>query len=105
MGGALTFQKLDFIKLAILLARKKYAYLAECLVPMGEQIGMTNDELAEMLRKKTRKFTKDEVRRAYMKRERAGARVKVGVLAGVEKNVSGSPAARGNGQGVVEKST
>jgi hypothetical protein len=61
----LTFQKVDFIKLTYLLLRKEYAFIAECLVPMGEQIGMTNEELASMLRRKTKKFSEQSIRQKF----------------------------------------
>lgn len=61
----MTFQKVDFIKLTYLLLRKEYSYIAECLVPMGEQIGMTNDELAGMLRRKTKKFSERSIRQKF----------------------------------------
>lgn len=61
----MTFQKLDFIKLTYLLLRKEYSYIAECLVPMGEQIGKTNQELAGMLRRKTRRFSEQSIRQKF----------------------------------------
>jgi hypothetical protein len=61
----LTFQKVDFIKLTYLLLRKDYKYLAECLVPMGDQIGKTNEELATMLRRKTKKFSEQAIRQKF----------------------------------------
>jgi hypothetical protein len=48
--------------MTITLLRKDYAKLARCLVPMGEQVGMTEDQLAEMLRGKTRRFGEEELR-------------------------------------------
>ncbi len=60
-GAALTFQEVDFIKLAFLLCRKEYNLLAKRLVPMGEQVGKSNEELASMLRRKTRKFTEEDI--------------------------------------------
>jgi phosphoinositide-3-kinase regulatory subunit 4 len=60
-GGALTFQGLDFIKLTFLLFKKNYNHIAECLLPMGEQIGMTKEEVVSMLRKKTKKFSADAI--------------------------------------------
>ena len=67
-GAALTFQEVDFIKLAILLCRKEYNVLAQCLVPMGDQIGKSNEELASMLRRKTRRFTEEEIVAKFKKR-------------------------------------
>jgi hypothetical protein len=45
--------------------RKEYNYIAECLVPMGDQIGKTNEELAAMLRRKTRKFSEQSIREKF----------------------------------------
>jgi hypothetical protein len=64
-GRTLTFQKVDFIKLTYLLLRKDYSYLATCLIPMGEQVGQSNEELAAMLQRKTRKFSEAAIRRKF----------------------------------------
>lgn len=40
-------------------------HLASCLVPMGEQIGMSQQELADMLRTKTRRFTEEEIQQKF----------------------------------------
>ena len=47
--------------------RKDYLYLADCLVPIGDQIGMSKQELADMLRAKTRKFSESEIQEKYYK--------------------------------------
>lgn len=47
--------------------RKDYLYLADCVVPIGEQIGMSKQELADMLRTKTRKFSEEEIEEKYYK--------------------------------------
>lgn len=47
------------------LMQKDYMYLAKCLVPMGEQIPLTLEERAEMLKTKTRRFTREEVEEKY----------------------------------------
>jgi hypothetical protein len=44
---------------------KDYDYLAKCLVPIGEQIKMSHEQRVEMLRKKTRRFTEDDIRRKF----------------------------------------
>jgi len=36
-------------------------YLARQLVPIGSQVGMSQEELAAMLRLKTRKFSEKEI--------------------------------------------
>ena len=47
--------------------RKDYLYLADCLVPIGDQIGMSKQEIADMLRTKTRKFSEEEIQEKYYK--------------------------------------
>lgn len=46
---------------------KDYVYLANCVVPIGDQIGMSKQELADMLRTKTRKFSEEEIQEKYYK--------------------------------------
>lgn len=45
--------------------QKDYAYLAKCLVPIGEQVHMSLDEIATMLRTKTRRFTEAEIKEKF----------------------------------------
>ena len=52
------------------LMRKDYDYLAGCLVPIGDQMGMSKKELADMLRKKTRKFTEEEIERNFYRKDK-----------------------------------
>lgn len=47
------------------LLQKDYMHLATCLVPIGDQIGMTQQEIADMLQTKTRRFTEDEIRQKF----------------------------------------
>lgn len=47
--------------------RKDYLYLAHCMIPIGDQIGMSKQELADMLRTKTRKFSEEEIHEKYYK--------------------------------------
>lgn len=47
--------------LTINLLRKKYEHVAKCLVPMGAQMELTLDERVAMLKRKTRKFTEEEI--------------------------------------------
>lgn len=51
--------------ITVRLMRKDYDHLARCLVPMGDQIGMTHAELAAMLRRKTRRFSEEEIKRKF----------------------------------------
>lgn len=59
------FQHIDFLMITFHLLRKDYRHLARCLVPMGNQIGLSQAELATMLRRKTRRFTEDEIQTIF----------------------------------------
>lgn len=54
--------------ITVRLIMKDYQHLAKCLVPMGDQIGMTLEEKAEMLRRKTRAFTEQEIAVKFWKK-------------------------------------
>ncbi|KAF1947321.1 hypothetical protein EJ02DRAFT_392542 [Clathrospora elynae] len=58
---ALVFYNIDYFFLTINLLRKNYKHIAKCLVPMGDQMKLTLDERVEMLKRKTRKFTEEEI--------------------------------------------
>lgn len=47
--------------LTVTLLSKNYEHLAHCLVPMGEQVKMTMEERVKMLKRKTRRFTEEEI--------------------------------------------
>ena len=49
---------------------KDYLYLADRVVPIGAQLGMSKQELADMLRSKTRRFSEDEIQEKYYKSRR-----------------------------------
>ena len=51
--------------------RKDYLYLADCLVPIGDQIGLSKQELADILRTKTRKFSEEEIQEKFYKKRQA----------------------------------
>ncbi|KAK2757340.1 hypothetical protein FQN54_004854 [Arachnomyces sp. PD_36] len=59
--GALVFQNIDYFLITLNLMRKNYKLLAERLVPMGEQVGMSNEQLQDLLRSKTRRFTEEDI--------------------------------------------
>ncbi|KAH8679796.1 fatty acid desaturase-domain-containing protein [Tricladium varicosporioides] len=65
--GALVFQNIDYLEITYRLLTKNYAYLAKQLVPIGSQIGMSQQELADMLRRKTRKFSEKEIAAKFTK--------------------------------------
>lgn len=64
-GKALVFRDIDFLMMTFRLLRKDYEYLAEHLVPIGEQIGMSKAQLAAMLRTKTRRLTEEDIERKF----------------------------------------
>ena len=53
--------------MTVTLLRKDYMHLASCLVPIGDQVGMSQSEIAEMLRTKTKRFSEEEILRIYGK--------------------------------------
>ncbi len=53
--------------MTVTLLRKDYMHLASCLIPIGDQIGMTHVEIAEMLRSKTKKFSEEDIARKFGK--------------------------------------
>ncbi|KAE8352499.1 hypothetical protein BDV28DRAFT_148958 [Aspergillus coremiiformis] len=68
---ALVFRNIDYIMITVKLLQKDYSHLAKCLVPMGDQIGMGHDEIARMLRTKTRRFTEAEIQCKFPAKHRA----------------------------------
>ncbi|KAJ4374356.1 hypothetical protein N0V83_003097 [Neocucurbitaria cava] len=58
---ALVFYNIDYMFLTINLLRKNYEHVAKCLVPMGDQMKLSLEERVEMLKRKTRKFTEEEI--------------------------------------------
>lgn len=65
--GALVFANIDYIMLTVRLLRKEYAHLArECFVPIGEaQKKMSVDEVAAMLKTKTRAMSEEEIKARF----------------------------------------
>jgi len=63
--GALVFQNIDYFMMTLTILRKDYVHLAKCVVPIGNQIGMSQPELADMLRTKTRRFTEEEIKKKF----------------------------------------
>ena len=66
-GRALVFQNIDYLMMTYRLLRKDYSYLADCLVPIGDQIAMSKQELADMLKSKTRRFSEEEIQDKFYK--------------------------------------
>ncbi|MCJ1407346.1 hypothetical protein MMC19_001417 [Ptychographa xylographoides] len=63
--GALVFRNIDYLMITFKLLMKDYTYIAKCLVPMGDQIGMTIPEIAALLETKTRRFTETEIQKKF----------------------------------------
>lgn len=58
---ALVFYNIDYMFLTINLLKKNYQHVAKCLVPMGDQMKLSMDERVAMLKRKTRKFSEEEI--------------------------------------------
>jgi hypothetical protein len=63
--NALVFRNIDYLMITFKLLAKDYTYLAKCLVPIGDQIGMTIPEIAALLETKTRRFTEAEIQKKF----------------------------------------
>lgn len=59
------FYGIDWFMMTLRLLMKDYLFLADHLVPIGDQIGMSRDELADMLRTKTRRFTEEDIKNKF----------------------------------------
>lgn len=57
--------------MTVKLLSKDYDYLADRLVPIGEQIGVSKAELAAMLRTKTRKLTEEDIEQKFKQKGKA----------------------------------
>lgn len=66
-GKALVFTDIDYLMITVCLLSKNYAYLADRLVPIGDQIGMSKVEIKDMLKTKTRKFSEEDIRKKFGK--------------------------------------
>jgi hypothetical protein len=66
---ALVFHNIDYIMITVRLMLKDYETLAKCMVPIGDQISMTLEERAELLKSHTRRFTEEEIRQKFKKTE------------------------------------
>ena len=59
------FQNIDYIMMTVTLLRKDYLHLASCLVPIGDQVGMSHEAIADMLKTKTKRFSEEEILKKY----------------------------------------
>jgi hypothetical protein len=71
-GSALVFHNIDYLMMTITLLKKDYVKLARCLVPIGEQVGMNEEELVKMLRSKTKRFSEPELKAKFYGKEKQG---------------------------------
>lgn len=62
---ALVFHNIDYVFITVRLLMKDYETLAKCLVPIGDQIGMTMEERVNMLKSHTRPFTEEEIKKKF----------------------------------------
>jgi hypothetical protein len=63
---ALVFHNIDYIMITVRLMMRDYATLARCMVPIGPvQMALTFDERADLLRRHTRQFSEEEIRRKF----------------------------------------
>jgi hypothetical protein len=59
---ALVFHNIDYVMITVRLLMKDYQTLARCMVPIGDQIGMSIDERIAVLKGATKRFTEEEIR-------------------------------------------
>ncbi|KAI9734312.1 MAG: hypothetical protein M1834_002416 [Cirrosporium novae-zelandiae] len=67
---ALVFRNIDYLMITFKLLQKDYDHLAKCLVPMGDQIKMNHQELADMLRTKAKQFSEADIQKKFHKTEK-----------------------------------
>lgn len=53
---ALVFRNVDYIFITVNLLRKNYVHLAKCMIPIGDQVDLTLEQRADLLRGRTRRF-------------------------------------------------
>ncbi|KAI0133543.1 hypothetical protein BJ170DRAFT_165774 [Xylariales sp. AK1849] len=64
---ALTFHNIDYLMITVRLMLHDYEHLAKCLVPMGEQIGLTMEEKVAMLKRRTEPFSEEDIKSKFGK--------------------------------------
>ena len=64
-GRALVFHNIDYLMLTVKLLQKDYTHLASCMVPIGDQIDMSQQEIAAMLRTKTKRFSERDIAQKF----------------------------------------
>ncbi|KAL7795851.1 hypothetical protein V8C37DRAFT_373641 [Trichoderma ceciliae] len=66
-NGAILFHNIDFLMITYRLLVKDYEHLAKCLVPLGAQADLTMEGRVEFLKRLTRKFSEEEIRKKFKK--------------------------------------
>lgn len=61
----MVFKDIDYIMMTVRLFMKDYETLARCLVPIGGQVDLSMGQRAELLRRKTRRFTEEEIQKKF----------------------------------------
>jgi hypothetical protein len=54
--------------MTIRLLMKDYGYLADRLVPMGEQTSMSKEEIVQLLKNKTTRFSEERIEKVFGKK-------------------------------------
>ncbi|KAH0495647.1 hypothetical protein TgHK011_009182 [Trichoderma gracile] len=65
--GAILFHNIDFLMITFRLLAKDYEHLAKCMVPLGAQADLTMEGRVELLKRLTRKFSEEEIRKKFKK--------------------------------------
>ena len=59
------FHNIDYLMITVRLFMKDYEHLARCLVPIGDQVYLSMEERVTLLKRHTRRFTEEEIRRKF----------------------------------------
>ncbi|KAK7750989.1 hypothetical protein SLS62_007122 [Diatrype stigma] len=62
---SLVFHNIDYLMITVRLMMRDYEHLAKCLVPIGDQIDLTLEERATMLKRHTRRFSEEEIKQKF----------------------------------------
>ena len=71
-GSALVFHNIDYLMMTIKLLRKDYIKLARYPIPIGAQVGMTEEQRANKPRSKIRRFGERAVQARFYGKEKSG---------------------------------
>lgn len=62
---ALVFHNIDYVFITIRLLMRDYETLAKCMVPMGDQMAMTMEDRMKLLKRCTRPFSEEDIKRKF----------------------------------------